>query len=55
MADGVSSDWTDMIDLENRTLEMEGVFEHKSTFSFDKLQTGCWMAGERKMITANHG
>jgi len=38
MADGVSSDWTDMIDLENRTLKMKGVFEHRTTFSFDELQ-----------------
>jgi hypothetical protein len=29
-----------MIDLENRTLEMKGVFEHKTTFSFDELQRG---------------
>jgi hypothetical protein len=29
-----------MIDLENRTLKMEGVFEHKTTFSFDELQKG---------------
>jgi len=40
MADGVSSDWTDLIDLENRTLKMEGVFEHKITFSLDELQKG---------------
>jgi hypothetical protein len=29
-----------MIDLENRTLKLEGVFEHKTTFSFDELQKG---------------
>ena len=34
-----------MIDLENRTLEMKGVFQHiarqhKATFSFDELQKG---------------
>jgi hypothetical protein len=32
--------WKYMIDLENRTLEMKGVFEHKTTFSFDELQKG---------------
>jgi hypothetical protein len=32
--------WKYMIDLENRTLKMEGVFEHKTTFSFDELQKG---------------
>jgi len=29
-----------MIDLENRTLEMKGVFQHKTKFSFDELQKG---------------
>jgi hypothetical protein len=32
--------WKYIIDLENRTLEMKGVFEHKTTFSFDQLQVG---------------
>jgi hypothetical protein len=32
--------WKYIIDLENRTLEMKGVFEHKTTFSFDELQMG---------------
>ena len=40
MVDDVSSDWTDVIDFENRTLKMEGVFELKTTFSFDELQIG---------------
>jgi len=34
------SKWEYMIDLEKRTLKMEGVFEHKTTFSFDELQRG---------------
>jgi hypothetical protein len=32
--------WKYMIDLENRALIMEGVFEHKTRFSFDELQKG---------------